>query len=440
MSFNSGGVGFNNGAAVFQNGVFQMVFRSNRIYCCGEFTNYNGVSANRIVALNMDGSMNLDFVVGTGFNSSCYTIVYHNGYLYAGGNFTTYKGVPASRIAMIDYFGDKNDAYFGNFNGFVMSMFPIGNKFIIGGNFTQFNGGELNRISFFGSKWKSITFEVVDLDLKEELQFPLSYNLSDITQPQNRKSDFSKTITLPGTDNNNRVLSQIYEIGSDSSFNPNKKTDVIVLTDGLEIFKGFMKLERISSDILNELTYEIKISGRLIDIFTKFVKTDGEDLNVSDLDFSDYTHPKTRQILIESWNNNIKKDGTDYKNFITGPTYSVTDTGFYQGGRTIFQLTTAPVGIEVGDNVRFIMNFPGIPSINFNQSQGHHTVIDVGPDWVAVNLEFRPGAPNSGQLVKWVSKGEGYVYPTINYNKDSADLGTWSVDDFKCHFYLRVVS
>ena len=102
-----------------------MVFRSNRIYCCGEFTNYNGVSANRIVALNMDGSMNLDFVVGTGFNSSCYTIVYHNGYLYAGGNFTTYKGVPASRIAMIDYFGDKNDAYFGNFNGFVIVCFQL---------------------------------------------------------------------------------------------------------------------------------------------------------------------------------------------------------------------------------------------------------------------------------------------------------------------------
>ena len=285
----------------------------------------------------------------------------------------------------------------------------------------------------------SIRFQTVDLDLNEELQFPLTYNLVDIRQPQNRKSDFSKTITLPGTKNNNRILENIFEIGADSWFNPNIKKDIIVVNDGLEIFNGFVKLEKIFRDDWEAISYEIKISGRLLDLFSKFVNGFGDDLRVSDLDFSEYNHDRNRKNICTSWEGLIQKDNLSYNNYIIGPTYSVLDTGFASGGRTTFVLSTIPTDIVEGDIVRFIMDNPNDPTVNFNESQGHHTVTLVGTNSVTVNLSFRSGASNTGQLVKYESKGEGYVYPTVNFGKPSNELWNFATTEYIPFLYIKTL-
>jgi hypothetical protein len=40
-----------------------------KIIATGSFTSYNGISANRIIRLNYDGTIDSSFVYGTGFNS-----------------------------------------------------------------------------------------------------------------------------------------------------------------------------------------------------------------------------------------------------------------------------------------------------------------------------------------------------------------------------------
>jgi hypothetical protein len=62
--------------------------------------------------------------------------------------------------------------------------------------------------------------ETLALDLYEGVDIPLNYTILDIRQPEKRKTNFSKTIVLPGTKNNNRIFNHIYEIGADSTFNP----------------------------------------------------------------------------------------------------------------------------------------------------------------------------------------------------------------------------
>jgi uncharacterized delta-60 repeat protein len=285
----------------------------------------------------------------------------------------------------------------------------------------------------------SIRFQTIDLDLNEELQFPLTYNLVDIRQPQNRKSDFSKTITLPGTKNNNRILENIFEIGADSWFNPNIKKDIIVVNDGLEIFNGFVKLEKIFRDDWEAISYEIKISGRLLDLFSKFVNGFGDDLRVSDLDFSEYNHDRNRKNICTSWEGLIQKDNLSYNNYIIGPTYSVLDTGFASGGRTTFVLSTIPTDIVEGDIVRFIMDNPNDPTVNFNESQGHHTVTKVDSNLVTVNLSFKSGAVNTGQLVKYQSKGEGYVYPTVNFGKAPNELWNFATTEYIPFLYIKTL-
>ena len=61
----------------------------------GNFTSYNGTPAvNRVVRLNVDGTVDGAFATGTGFNADVLSLAPDgSGNLYVGGIFTSYKGV-----------------------------------------------------------------------------------------------------------------------------------------------------------------------------------------------------------------------------------------------------------------------------------------------------------------------------------------------------------
>mgnify|MGYP003439602663 FL=1 len=419
------GTGFNAEA-------FDIMFYGGKIYVIGTFTSYDGVSANRIIRLNNDGSRDTLFDIGTGLDNTAYGIINHQGFLYAYGLFTSYNGQAANKIAVIDYFGNLNINYQGQFNSgsFVFVIYPLDNSLLIGGSFTSYNGQTINRISIFKSLLRSIRYEVKELNLKEDLQFPLTYNIIDIKEPQNRKSDYSKSITLPGTKNNNRILAQLFEIGADSTYNTNLKKDVFVTQDGLEIFNGYIKIENINRENWNDISYDVKIFGKVADLFSRLKTQSGADLKLSNLDFSEWNHNLSRTAIANSWIGNIKRNDLDYQNVTIGPSYSVSDTGF-NSGRTEF--LTGTHSLQVGDIVRFEMDFPNDPSVNFNQSEGFHTVTSVSSNSVTCNLPFQSGGTNSGILTKYLQKGNGYVYPTINlfgndwgFNKNDIKLSVYA--------------
>ena len=57
----------------------------------GYFTSFNGVTTNRIVRLNSDGSRDTDFNIGTGFSGDVECIAIQNdGKILVGGNFSSY--------------------------------------------------------------------------------------------------------------------------------------------------------------------------------------------------------------------------------------------------------------------------------------------------------------------------------------------------------------
>jgi len=51
----------------------------------------------------------------------------------------------------------------------------------------------------------------------------LTYNVPDIQDISKRNSSFSRTITLPETQNNRFVFNNISDLAPDSTFNPNLK-------------------------------------------------------------------------------------------------------------------------------------------------------------------------------------------------------------------------
>jgi uncharacterized delta-60 repeat protein len=85
------GTGFDNSVSI----VTPAVDGSGDVYVGGRFTDYNGSAVNYIARLNLDGTLDTDFDIGTGFDARVNKIssaADGSGDVYVGGEFTTYNG------------------------------------------------------------------------------------------------------------------------------------------------------------------------------------------------------------------------------------------------------------------------------------------------------------------------------------------------------------
>lgn len=118
-----------------------------KILVGGNFTTYTGVSYNHIVRLNTDGSIDNTFNIGTGFNSQVRTLsLQSDGKIIVGGDFTTYSGVSYNRIIRLNSDGTI-DATFNVGTGFQGGSQPVNSiivqsdgKIFVGGNFDSYQG------------------------------------------------------------------------------------------------------------------------------------------------------------------------------------------------------------------------------------------------------------------------------------------------------------
>jgi uncharacterized delta-60 repeat protein len=146
------GTGFTTEVGVV--GVNKMTIQSDgKIICGGSFISYNGVSASNIIRLNSNGSIDNTFSYGSGFGSGLADIqsivIQSDGKILVGGYFTTYNGVSANRIIRLNTDGTRDNTFdIGTgFNDFVQKISIQSNgKIICGGQFTTYNGVSVNRI------------------------------------------------------------------------------------------------------------------------------------------------------------------------------------------------------------------------------------------------------------------------------------------------------
>jgi hypothetical protein len=150
------------------------------------------------------------------------------------------------------------------------------------------------------------------VDLGEGVDIALNKSIADIRNPEQRSADFTKTITIPGTSQNNKVFNHIFDVANDiigsgqynPDFNPNKKADCILLVDGMPQISGFIRLTEI---IANNERYEYNctIHGEGANLFT-----DLENAKLNELDFSEYNHTCNIINIKDSWDNQIYIDGS----------------------------------------------------------------------------------------------------------------------------------
>lgn len=154
---------------------------------------------------------------------------------------------------------------------------------------------------------KLIVNNGVELDIYEDLTVALTYSILDITDISKRSTSFSKEFDLPTSYNNNNFFENIFKLDKTTlKFNKKKKVNAIVTDGGNVIFKGIIQLVSVTRSN-KDIFYTVRLIGTLRSLIKET-----ENINVQQLDLSEYNHTRNKQTIIDSWDFLIKKNGLDF--------------------------------------------------------------------------------------------------------------------------------
>ncbi|KIQ25172.1 calcium-binding protein [Flavobacterium sp. MEB061] len=143
---------FNTGIGTTSNITNVEILSDGKILLSGNFTAFNGISSNKIVKLFPEGRVDESFNIGTGFNDDVNAMfIQSDGKVLLGGKFSSYNEISANRIIRINEDGSLDSTFLSGsgFNGGAVQVIKtdISGNIMIGGSFTGFyNGAEVNRI------------------------------------------------------------------------------------------------------------------------------------------------------------------------------------------------------------------------------------------------------------------------------------------------------
>jgi uncharacterized delta-60 repeat protein len=139
--------------AGFDGTVFALALDGEKVVAAGAFTRYNGNPAPRIARLLADGSLDPDFKPGTGFDNDVHIVTVRGTQILAGGRFANYNGAPAATLALLGADGARDAAFnpgtglsAGTAQLFVNAIVSQGDKLLVAGNYTTYNGVSAVRV------------------------------------------------------------------------------------------------------------------------------------------------------------------------------------------------------------------------------------------------------------------------------------------------------
>jgi uncharacterized delta-60 repeat protein len=131
-----------------------------KILVGGNFTSFNGTTQNRLIRLNVDGTKDTTFNIGTGFPAEVQTIlVQPDNKILVGGIFTTFNGQTQRSIIRLNENGTKDTSFVTNISGGIYSIsLQLDGKILLGGSFTIDGVSNLIRLNTTG--FRDTTFNI----------------------------------------------------------------------------------------------------------------------------------------------------------------------------------------------------------------------------------------------------------------------------------------
>jgi uncharacterized delta-60 repeat protein len=126
-----------------------LVQPDDKVIVTGWFVSYSSTTANRIVRLNTNGTIDNTFNSGTGFNNDVWhSITQPDGKIVCVGSFSSYNGTPVDRMVRLNSGGTIDTSFTSlGFNDLITDVaIDVDGNYIVAGRFTTYNGITQNRI------------------------------------------------------------------------------------------------------------------------------------------------------------------------------------------------------------------------------------------------------------------------------------------------------
>lgn len=127
-----------------------------------------------------------------------------------------------------------------------------------------------------------------EADIEQNIDITFSYKTTDLTEPTITKNSFSKTVTLKGTNTNNKIFGFYYDltktISDETIFDAKKRNPFVLLVDENIVEQGYFSLDEIKMDKNGFVEYDITLYGGLGDFFFTISQAeDGTKKTLADL-------------------------------------------------------------------------------------------------------------------------------------------------------------
>ena len=260
---------------------------------------------------------------------------------------------------------------------------------------------------------EKLIIEGVTIPIDKGISTVLTFSIKDIQQPDKVKSSFSKTIKLPGSKAINDKLNFIFEVNSDSTFNPNLKLDAVYYQNDIAVFSGFIQLKDIHKKDYNQVEYSVVLFGETANIFREL---GNKFLNDAGMNWDELDHDYTRVIQENSWDTSYILNGAvepfQYGNGFTYPMINYgndTDINVYN----VNEMFPAVYAKEYIDRM-FADSGYTYTSTFFNDSLFRHLIIPFnGKEFKPTQTDLSPRRVQANTPL-FVSSG------VDNYNLDSS--------------------
>jgi len=145
------------------------------------------------------------------------------------------------------------------------------------------------------------------IDLLKDIGTDFTYTIDDVREFGSKNTSFSRTISIPATARNNKILGFAFELNMhhdhnmdlpnvNTNFTPAQAAKCEVYIDKIQIFKGVIRILEIVSNN-NTTEYQCAVFGELGGFITEL-----GNRRLEDLDFSEYNHTWNATAITNSWN------------------------------------------------------------------------------------------------------------------------------------------